>query len=106
MGEERFSEYFLEAGVGWRMVNGVLESRGPEAFVTVVDTARSTLHEAKLSTARQEIHVNREGSPRTGLRWSGIETAGSSSSITNHSRRRTGGRETATNPHPREAHCL
>jgi hypothetical protein len=38
------------------MVNGLLESRGPEAFAIAVDTARNTLDEAKLPTARQEIH--------------------------------------------------
>jgi hypothetical protein len=50
------NDYFLEAGVGWRMVDGLLESRGPEAFVTVVDAAQNALNEAKLPTARQEIH--------------------------------------------------
>ena len=54
--QELINEHFLEAGVGWRMVNGLLESRGPEAFVIAVDTARNTLGEAKLPTARQEIH--------------------------------------------------
>jgi hypothetical protein len=38
------------------MVNGLLESRGPEAFVVAVDTARNTLQETRLPTARQEIH--------------------------------------------------
>ncbi|MEX0805196.1 MAG: hypothetical protein WD688_18020 [Candidatus Binatia bacterium] len=50
------NEYFVEAGVGWRLVNGQLESRGPEAFESAVDTARASLEEAGLRTARQEIH--------------------------------------------------
>ena len=29
---ERINEYFLEAGVGWRIVTGTLESRGAEGF--------------------------------------------------------------------------
>jgi hypothetical protein len=50
------NEYFVEAGVGWRLVDGQLESRGPEAFETAVDTARTSLEDAGLRTARQEIH--------------------------------------------------
>jgi hypothetical protein len=54
--QDLINEYFLEAGVGWRMVNGLLESRGPEAFAAAVDVARDTLAQAGLPTARQEIH--------------------------------------------------
>ena len=54
--EELINEYFLEAGIGWRMVEGLLETRGPEAFAVSVDVARKTLGEAGLPTSRQEIH--------------------------------------------------
>jgi hypothetical protein len=54
--QDLINDYFLEAGVGWRMVNGLLESRGPVAFVTAIDAARNALNEARLLTARQEIH--------------------------------------------------
>ena len=54
--QDLINEYFLEAGVGWRMVNGLLETRGPEAFAAAVDIARDILAQAGLSTARQEIH--------------------------------------------------
>ena len=50
------NEYFVENGVGWRLVNGQLESRGQEAFETAVDSARQALDEATLRTAKQEIH--------------------------------------------------
>lgn len=50
------NEYFVENGVGWRLVNGQLESRGQEAFETAVDSARQALDEATLGTAKQEIH--------------------------------------------------
>jgi hypothetical protein len=50
------NEYFVEAGVGWRLVDGQLESRGQEAFETAVDTARRALDDATLTTAKQEIH--------------------------------------------------
>jgi len=54
--EALLNEYFLEAGVGWKMVNGLLESRGPEAFEAAVGAARETLAAAELPTVRQEIH--------------------------------------------------
>ena len=53
---ELVNEYFLEAGVGWRMVDGQLESRGTEQFETSVDLAREALEAGGLQTARQEIH--------------------------------------------------
>jgi len=54
--EELINDYFMEAGVGWRMVDGMLETRGSEAFEVVVDAARENLDNAALNTARQEIH--------------------------------------------------
>ena len=53
---ELINEYFLEAGVGWRVVDGKLESRGAEGFETSVDAARYALGSAGLRTAQQEIH--------------------------------------------------
>ena len=43
-------------GVGWRLADGQIESRGPEAFETSVDSARDALESAGLQTARREIH--------------------------------------------------
>lgn len=54
--ERLINEYFLESGIGWRLSDGLLESRGPEAFEVAVDTARTSLESVGLSTARQEIH--------------------------------------------------
>jgi hypothetical protein len=54
--EALINDYFLEAGVGWRLNDGQLEARGPEAFEASVDTARDALESAGLPTARQEIH--------------------------------------------------
>ena len=54
--ESLINEYFLEVGVGWRLVGGLLESRGQEAFEAAVDTARSSLDQSQLPTACQEIH--------------------------------------------------
>lgn len=53
---ELINEYFMEAGVGWRLVDGRLERRGSEGFEKSVDNARYVLDAAKLPTARQEIH--------------------------------------------------
>ena len=53
---ERINEYFLEAGVGWRLVNGTLESRGAAGFEESVDSARAALEAAGLQTAQHEIH--------------------------------------------------
>jgi AbiJ-like protein len=50
------NEYFIEAGVGWQMRDGLLFARGPEAFQASVESARDRLAEAELPTARQEIH--------------------------------------------------
>lgn len=52
---ERINEYFVEAGVGWRFVDGKLESRGAEGFETAVDAARDALGPAGLKTAQNEI---------------------------------------------------
>lgn len=53
---ELVNEYFVEVGVGWRLVNGQLERRGAEGFETSVDTARVALESAGLPTAKREIH--------------------------------------------------
>jgi hypothetical protein len=50
------NEYFVESGVGWRLVDGQLEIRGQEVFETAVDRARQALDESALTTAKQEIH--------------------------------------------------
>lgn len=54
--EEFINEYFVEMGVGWRLADGQIESRGPEAFETSVDSARDALESAGLQTARDEIN--------------------------------------------------
>lgn len=54
--ESLINDYFVEEGVGWRLVDGLIEIRGPEAFEEAVDAAKISLEESGLSTARQEIH--------------------------------------------------
>ena len=54
--ENLINAYFAEVGVGWRLADGQIESRGSEAFETSVDNARDALASAGLQTARDEIH--------------------------------------------------
>jgi len=53
--QQLVNTYFIEAGVGWRMVGGSLEARGSEAFQLVLDSARESLQSEKTQTAMQEI---------------------------------------------------
>ena len=54
--EGLINNYFVEAGVGWKLVGGVLQSRGAEAFESSVAAAGEALQAVEMLTARQEIH--------------------------------------------------
>lgn len=62
--EQLVNDYFVEIGVGWRLVEGQLESRGEEGFKAAVDTARASLEAAELPTARREIQEALKGLSR------------------------------------------
>lgn len=49
------NEYFLINGIGWKIVNGLVEARGDELFETTVKTTIAVLKAAKLETAQNEI---------------------------------------------------
>jgi hypothetical protein len=49
------NEYFIANGIGWKIVNGLIETRGDEVFETAVKTVVSVLETAKLETAKTEI---------------------------------------------------
>lgn len=49
------NEYFLTNGIGWKIVNGEIETRGDEVFETAVKTVVSLLEKANLQTAKTEI---------------------------------------------------
>jgi hypothetical protein len=49
------NEYFIANGIGWKIVNGLVETRGDEIFETAVKTVVSVLETAKLETAKTEI---------------------------------------------------
>jgi hypothetical protein len=52
---EEINEYFITNGIGWKIVNGLIETRGDEVFETAVTTVVSILETAKLATAKTEI---------------------------------------------------
>lgn len=52
---EEINEYFIENGIGWKIVNGLIETRGDEVFETAVKTVVTVLETAKLQTAKTEI---------------------------------------------------
>lgn len=49
------NEYFVTNGIGWKIVNGQIETRGDEVFETAVKTVVTVLETAKLQTAKTEI---------------------------------------------------
>lgn len=49
------NEYFITNGIGWKIVNGQIETRGDEVFETAVKTVVSVLDNAQLQTAKTEI---------------------------------------------------
>lgn len=52
---DEINEYFIANGIGWKLVNGHIETRGENVFEEVVKTVELILEEAKLPTAKSEI---------------------------------------------------
>jgi hypothetical protein len=52
---EEINEYFITNGIGWKIVDRLIETRGDEVFETAVKTVVSVLETAKLATAKTEI---------------------------------------------------
>lgn len=53
--EESINECLVEMGIGWKLVSGVIETRGEEAFEHVVQDASGALVDADLTTSKQEL---------------------------------------------------
>ncbi|MDR2497459.1 MAG: hypothetical protein LBD21_10080 [Tannerellaceae bacterium] len=49
------NDYFITNGIGWKIVNEHIETRGDEVFETTVKTVASVLETAMLQTAATEI---------------------------------------------------
>jgi len=54
--ESELNDYFLESGIGWKLVEGKIEVRGSESFEQTVRSAESQLETKGFSTARKELH--------------------------------------------------
>ncbi|TAN15228.1 MAG: hypothetical protein EPN37_10150 [Chitinophagaceae bacterium] len=52
---EELNDYFVENGIGWKIVDGHIETRGNKVFETAVETVATVLETAKLQTANNEI---------------------------------------------------
>lgn len=50
------NEYFKETGIGWQLINGLLQTRGPEFFESSVQTATELLSDTQRSTSSHELH--------------------------------------------------
>lgn len=49
------NDYFISNGIGWKIVNGLIETRGNEIFETAIEKVENVLETAKLQTAKTEI---------------------------------------------------
>jgi hypothetical protein len=54
--QEAMNAYFSEAGIGWQLMDGLIEIRGSEAFESSVRGAIVTLEASNKPTAQQEFH--------------------------------------------------
>lgn len=53
--ENEINEYFITNGIGWKIENGIIETRGDVAFEVAIDKVENVLETAKLNTAKREI---------------------------------------------------
>lgn len=54
--EKDINDYFVEKGIGWKLTNGIIETRGEEAFEQKIAEVVDVLGKAKLATSQNEIH--------------------------------------------------
>jgi hypothetical protein len=52
----KISDFFIENGIGWQLIDGQVVTRGEEAFETAVRTAQAELKGAGRPTAARRIH--------------------------------------------------
>lgn len=52
---EELNEFFIMNGIGWKITDGLIETRGDEVFETAVKKVVEVLETAKLETAKTEI---------------------------------------------------
>lgn len=54
--EKDINDYFIEKGIGWKLINGIVEVRGEDAFEQKIAEAIDVLGKVKLTTSQNEIH--------------------------------------------------
>ena len=54
--QKLMNEYFVENGIGWKMVDGQIIIRGPEGLEKVIHRATEVLDDGIRGTARTEMH--------------------------------------------------
>ena len=54
--EIEINEYFIESGIGWSLINGLIESRGSEGYENIMKATDQALSESGRYTARNELH--------------------------------------------------
>lgn len=52
----KLNSYFVEKGIGWKLVDGYLEARNPEALEQSIKAAAQALNAAGNTTAQKELH--------------------------------------------------
>lgn len=54
--QNELNEYFVENGIGWQVVEGQIQMRGPESFEAVLNNAKQTAQTFGHPTAANELH--------------------------------------------------
>lgn len=54
--QESLNGYFREAGIGWQLIDGIIQTRGPEVFESSIHRATETLNATDHPTASNELH--------------------------------------------------
>jgi hypothetical protein len=60
----KLNDYFVESGIGWKLVDGKLEVRGAEHFEVALAGAQKALHESGFTTAASELQEALSGLSR------------------------------------------
>lgn len=54
--QQEVNQSFRELGIGWQIIDGIIQTRGPELFESSVHTARTVLESSGKKTASRELH--------------------------------------------------
>ncbi len=49
------NEYFINNGIGWKIIDGLIQTRGDKEFETAVKSVATVLEKVRLETAKSEI---------------------------------------------------